>query len=189
MRRGFKAQCEQISKRYRKELGIQEDEALPYSLLADHVGVRIWKPEEIPGFSKEHVKQLTVVDKNDWSAVTVSEKEKKVVIVNSSHSERRLANDVTHEIAHLLLDHQKARLDLIEDGLLWLKSYSSEQEEEADWLSASILLPRNGLMKVYKRTQDLETIAGIFEVSTELVRMRVNITGIIKQLQYSKKRA
>lgn len=187
MQRGFKSQCEQISKRYRKELGLTLDEALPYRTFADHLKVRIWTPEQVPDLEQSFVDLLTNESASYWSAVTVQSDGKTRIIVNSSHSEKRLANDVTHELAHLILDHKKARLEISDDGLLWLKSYRKEQEEEADWLAAALLLPREGLMSVYRKTTDIVNLSNIFEVSTDLVNMRINRTGITKQLSYSKK--
>lgn len=188
MRRGFKAQCEQISKRYRKELGLTQQEALPYEVFAKHMGIRIWVPADVPELTDKSIRQLTVLDDSDWSAVTIQDAGKTVIVVNSTHSERRLANDVTHEISHIILDHQKARLEVSEGGDWWLKAYESDQEEEADWLAAALLLPRDGLMACYRKTQDYEELACIYEVSVELVRMRVNRTGIARQLQHSRKK-
>ena len=185
MQRGFKSKCEQISKRYRKALGLAPDEAVPYQLFADHLNVRLWTPEDVPGLEEKHVHQLTVVDGSDWSAVTLNANGEYVVIVNSSHSERRLANDVVHELSHIILDHKKARLDISEHGHLWLKSYGKEQEDEADWLAGAILLPRDGLLQVYRKSRDIQEVADRFLVSADLVRMRINRTGIQRQLHHS----
>ena len=187
VRRGFKAQCEQISKRYRKELDLTLQEALRYQVFAKHMGIRIWTPADVPGLTDMSLRQLMVHDDSDWSAVTIQDFKKTVIVVNSSHSERRLANDVTHEISHIILDHQKARLEVSDEGDWWLKAYRSDQEDEADWLAAALLLPRDGLMACYRKTKDFEELAGMFEVSVDLVRMRINRTGIARQLQYSRK--
>jgi len=188
VRRGFKAQCEQISKRYRKELGLTLQEALPYRVFADHMGIRIWRPDEVPDLTAKSVQQLTVHDESDWSAVTIQDFGKTVIVVNSTHSEKRLANDVIHEISHIILDHQKARLEVNDAGDLWLKAYRSEQEDEADWLAAALLLPRDGLMACYRTIQSFGELADIFDVSADLVRMRVNRTGIARQLQNSRRK-
>lgn len=185
MQRGFKSQCEQISRRYRKALGLALDDAMPYGLLAEHLRVRLWNPHDIPGLEEKYVHQLTVVDKHDWSAVTVNVSGKSVVIMNSSHSERRLANDVVHELAHIILDHRKARLDVSDDGHMWLRTYSNDQEEEADWLAGALLLPRDGLLKVYRECRDDQIVADNFLVSVDLARMRINRTGIRRQVDRS----
>ncbi len=188
MRRGFKAQCEQISRRYRTELGVTLSEALSYRSLAERIGVEVWVPEDVPGLSEDHVEQLIDHGASEWSALSITDFGKTVIVINSSHSGRRLANDVCHELAHIILGHTKARLEVSDDGFLWLKSYSSEQEEEADWLAASLLLPRDGLLMQYRNTQDLARLAATFNVSVDLIRMRINRTGIAKQLESSKRK-
>ena len=164
------------------------EEALPYTLFAEHLGVRIWTPHDVPGLDQRFIEQLASTDESDWSATTIQVAGKTLIIVNSSHSVRRRANDVVHELAHIILDHTKARLEVSNEGHMWLKSYAKEQEDEADWLSAALLLPRDGLLKIYRRIQDFESIAEIYQVSVDLVRMRVNRTGISKQIHYSKNR-
>lgn len=39
-------------------------------------------------------------------------------------------------------------LDVSPNGLLLLSDYSDEQEGEADWLAAALLVPREGLMRL-----------------------------------------
>ena len=89
-----------------------------------------------------------------------------------------------HELAHIILDHSKARIDIADDGLMWLKTYPKTLEDEANWLAATMLLPRDGLLKVCLENNTLESIASIFGVSTALVRMRINRTGISRQLKH-----
>ena len=169
-------------------MGLTLEEALPYNAFAQHLQIPIWTPESVPGLSTDHVAQLTEHGSDEWSALTVTVNGRTVIVVNSSHSERRLANDVCHEFAHQILDHRKARLDVSDDGHLWLKSYSSDQEEEADWLAASLLLPRDGLLRAYSKNRDLEALAEQFAVSIDLVRMRVNRTGISMQIRRSRRK-
>ena len=186
MKRGFKSRCEQISKRYRKTLNLAPEDALPYQLLADHLEALIWTPYDVPGLDAAYIKQLTEVDQSGWSAVTVSFADRYVVVVNSSHSDRRLANDVVHELAHIILKHAPSRVDISDDGHLWLSTYGKEEEDEANWLAAALLLPRDGLFTTYKKLRSEEAVADKFGVSEQLVRLRLNVTGIHAQLQRSK---
>lgn len=188
VQRGFKSRCEQISLRYRKELDITLEDALPYRRLATHMNVLVWTPEEIPDLDLRCVEDLAGIHAKEWSAATIEENGTTLVIVNSAHTEPRKANDVMHELSHIILDHEPARVDLSEDGYLWLSSYDKRQEDEADWLAASLLLPREGLLGVHKRKRAVEDLAEHFGVSSELVRMRINMTGIGRQLAYSGRR-
>jgi len=184
MQRGFKSRCENISARYRAQFGLQIEDPFPYRKLAESLGILIWTPADVPGLSSSHLTVLTDSDSSEWSAVTVTVNQKSLIIVNSSHSERRLANDITHELAHLILDHDVARLDVSDDGHMWLKTYNKDQEAEADWLSASLLLPREGVLRVYRSKRNINSVAANFSVSKELATMRINVTGIKRQLRY-----
>lgn len=182
MQRGFKSRCEQASRRYRRKLGVSLVDALPYGELADNLGVTLWTPGDVPGLDNETVCQLAVTDANSWSAVTVKLDEKQVVVVNTAQDERRIPNNVVHELAHIILGHAAARVDISEDGHLWLDTYGRDQEDEADWLAASLLLPRDGLLSFFSRCRTIEGIAAQFQVSVELARWRLNATGVLRQL-------
>lgn len=182
MQRGFKSRCEQTAKRYRRALGVTPEEPLPYRKLADDLGVTVWTPGDIPGLDGKTVHQLSVADADSWSAVTVTLDSRHVVVVNSAQDERRIPNNIVHELAHIILGHAAARVDISEDGHLWLTTYDRDQEDEADWLSATLLLPRDGLLACCSRHRKAEAIADRFQVSVELVRWRLNATGVLRQV-------
>jgi Zn-dependent peptidase ImmA (M78 family) len=165
------------------------EEPLPYRRLASQMGALVWTPEEIPNLAPQCIQDLTTIHASDWSAATIEENGTTLVIVNSEHSEARRANDVMHELSHIILNHEPARVDLSEDGYLWLSSYDKDQEDEANWLGASLLLPRDGLLGVYKRKRLPEDLAEHFAVSVELVQWRINVTGIGHQVSRSSRRA
>ncbi|HLT92349.1 MAG TPA: ImmA/IrrE family metallo-endopeptidase [Woeseiaceae bacterium] len=182
MQRGFKARCEQIARRYRKSLGVPLDAPLPVRRLARELEVTVWTPADVPGLDADTVRQLTATDADSWSAVTVDLDGRRVVVVNSAQNSRRIPNNVVHELAHVILGHAASRVDISEDGHLWLSSYGREQEDEADWLAAALLLPREGLLRRFARSRDVARIADEFRVSVELVRWRLNATGVSKQV-------
>lgn len=67
------------------------------------------------------------------------------------HRNGRLASDIMHELAHLIIGHEPARVDVTEDGLLILNTFSQKQEDEAKWLSGCLLLPRPALLAIRAR--------------------------------------
>jgi Zn-dependent peptidase ImmA (M78 family) len=87
-----------------------------------------------------------------------------------------------HELSHVLLGHEPARVDVTEDGLLMLNTFDRLQEEEANWLAGCLLLPRNALMAIRGRGLDLRTAARNFGVSLDMLRYRLNVTGVEYQL-------
>lgn len=169
--------------RYRRRLGVTPQEALPYRELADELDVRLWAMQDVPGLDKATLHQLSVADATAWSAVTVVVDEGCAVVVNTAQNARRIPNSVSHELAHIILGHSAARVDISEDGHLWLSTYGDEQEREADWLAATLLLPREGLLQSFARYRDVEALAAQYCVSRELVRWRLNTTGVIRQVE------
>ena len=118
-----------------------------------------------------------------WSAVTVAAAGKHLVILNSAHAPTRQRNSLSHELAHLILNHRPVHTAVSEEGFLFNDRYDAEQEEEADWLAGALLLPRDALLAAYRRTRSSETIATQFGVSTKLVDWRLRMTGIPVQLR------
>ena len=155
--------------------------------LARHLGVAVHTVEEIPGLSPDCIRILLHEDADSWSAVTLSANSKCVIILNSSHAQTRLASDLVHEIAHLLLGHKPARIDLTEDGSLMLSTYSRQQEDEANWLAGCLLLPRDALVLIRRQRLDLPTAARRYGTSMEMLQYRINVTGV--DYQFSRRSA
>jgi len=119
----------------------------------------------------------------------LSSGEKDLVLVNPSHSRGRQANDLMHELAHILLGHEAARVDVAEDGSLVLFTYDKDQEDEANWLAACLLLPRPALLEIRKAGKDLRTAAKEYGVSQVMLQYRLNVTGVDHQLRQGIRRA
>lgn len=183
MRRGFKAWCETTATRYRAELGLKPQEPLDLKDLAAHLGVIVWRPEEIPELSGSSLRQLTDHDSDSWSAVTIRHGDTNLTIVNSAHAPTRQRSSLSHELAHIMLDHEPGRIDLSPAGHLLLSSYEQEQEEEADWLSGTLLVPRQGLAIAYRSNPDPRILADRFHVSVDMLNWRLRMTGVATQVR------
>ena len=181
MRRGFKSWCENASGEYRSHLGLDLGDRLEPRDLARHLGVLVRNPHELPGLSRQSIRQLTKVDPDSWSAVTIAAGGKNLVILNSAHASTRQRSSLAHELAHVILNHRPATTSVSDEGILFRDRYDTGQEEEADWLGGALLLPRGGLLSVYRRIASSEAIGHIFGVSTKLVDWRLRMTGILVQ--------
>lgn len=181
MRRGFKAWCETTAAEFRSILGLSLSEKFIPELLANYLGIKVWRPENVPEIPFSSLNQLTVDDKDSWSAVTIHYQKQTLIIVNSAHAPTRQRSSLSHELAHLILDHTPDRIDLSPEGHLLLSSFEKDQEEEADWLSASLLVPREGLLSMYRVTRNPIELAHHFEVSRDLLNWRLRMTGVLTQ--------
>src|SRR5947209_3051721 len=100
LERGFKAWAERTSLTFRRELGVTVDEPLSLNDFADYLGVDLWTPYQVPGMTKELINQLLENDPWGWSATSLQENGKGIIIYNPKHSKGRQSSDITHELAH-----------------------------------------------------------------------------------------
>ena len=180
--RGFKAWCENVAIQQRRELGLRPTDPLDPWQLAKHLGIRVHTPSEIPGLDPDCLKTLLQEDADSWSAVTISAGSQDVIILNSSHKGGRPASDLTHELAHILLGHEPARIDVTADGTLMLSTYDKKQEEEANWLAGCLLLPRDALIVIQSQGVDSKLAARRYGISQQMLQFRRNVTGVDYQL-------
>ena len=91
-----------------------------------------------------------------------------------------------HELAHLVLGHQPSTFFFSGDGDLALRGYDESAEEEADWLAAALLLPREALVWARRKRWSYPEICEHFGVSQKMVRFRTGVTGVDRQLKFNK---
>ena len=182
MRHGFKAQAERLSLQARETLGLSEVAPLDPWLYAQHIDVVVLDFQEIE-ISKSCRGQLLHVDNESWSGMTIKEDGITAIIVNPSHSRGRQSSTLMHELAHLLLKHVPARVEVSPTGMLLLSDYSEESEAEADWLAAAMLLPREALIARRRSGETIGDIATVFGTSEQLCEWRLRMTGVDVQLR------
>jgi Zn-dependent peptidase ImmA (M78 family) len=185
VRRGFKAQAERTSASARAALGLASHARLNPFEYADHLKVTIldFGKLDLPA---EAVRQLTVLDGDSWSAMTLKVGETFAIVINPAHATTRQNSDLMHEIAHIVLGHVPARVEVSDTGLLLLSDFSDEQEQEADWLGAALLLPRDGLIRLRTAQKTAGEIAAYYGVSTALCEWRLRMTGVDVQMRRSR---
>ena len=183
MRRGFKSWCERAAAEYRQTLGVPLDSALDPRALAVLLGVRVTTPEALPALPPASRRQLTEIDPESWSAVTVSQGDARLVVLNSGHSQARQASSLAHELAHVILNHTSDRSRLSREGFLLRTTFDKEQEEEADWFAGCLLVPREGLLRASWRNRSAAALAVHFGVSEDLLTWRLRMTGVPRQMR------
>lgn len=181
-KRGFKSWAENASATVRKELGLREVDPLDPKGLAQRLGAILLTPHEIPELEKSDREILLAKGRSDWSAVTLTVKDKDVVIYNPTHSVGRRNSDQMHELAHILIGHQQSQFVVSEDGNLALRQYNKQQEDEADWLAGTLLLPRTALVHIRRERLSESDVRASYGVSDDLLQYRIRMTGVDRQL-------
>jgi hypothetical protein len=183
LERGFKSWAERTSLAFRKELGVSIDSALRPEQIAEYLGVELWTPNDIPGITQEVTNQLLKIDPWGWSAAGMQVNDRGIVVYNPRHSRGRQVSDITHELAHFILDHQPAKIILSADlDGMSMRSFNQKQEDEANCLAWTLLLPREGMIRAKSRRLTVEQIAEQYGVTKSLATYRVNSTGVDRQL-------
>ena len=186
LRRGFKTWCENAAASYRRDLGLRPTDPLDPKQLAAHLGVLVWSPAEIPGIAKSVVTHLTAKDPEAWDAVTIHAEGSTLIIFNDAVDVGRRNNSLAHELSHVILEHEPAHVFHTPDGHMMMNEYNKLHEEEANCLAATLLLPRVALLEVVGQRLPERAAAGRFGVSLPLFQMRRNMTGVDRQLSYSR---
>jgi hypothetical protein len=179
LRRGFKAEAESIAQLVRAELGLGPLDALDCFALATAWGIPVVSLGELreDGAKDRSVRRLLSEDAA-FSATTVVLGTKRLIVYNPRQPPGRSSSNLAHELSHLILEHDAAPAI----GIGGCRHWDGVQEAEADWLGATLLVPRESALEWMLRNGDLQDGARNFGVSVELFRWRVNHTGVVRQV-------
>jgi Zn-dependent peptidase ImmA (M78 family) len=183
MRRGFKAEAERRATAARQSLGLGATAPIDPWKYAEALKVSVFQFDTLD-LNDGASLQLTITDADSWSAMTLASGETHAIVLNPAHAKTRQRNDLMHELSHIDLCHAPSRVEVSPTGLLLLSDYSEEQEQEADWLAATMLLPRDGLIVWRSKGAQSSEIADYYGVSVALTGWRLRTTGIDVQLRY-----
>jgi IrrE N-terminal-like domain len=180
--RGFKADTERRAITLRAEMGLGPADALPPADLAEHLGVGFRMADTLVPMAA-----LAALDKLQpgcFSACTLPGPTGPVIVVNPLNSAGRQQSDAMHELSHILLRHETRQLERIGDLVFF--TCDPDQEEQADHLGATLLLPRPLLVAAHAGGLTIAAIAETYGVSEQLARWRVNSTGVSVQVKRRK---
>lgn len=186
VRRGFAAEAERLASAVRAELGLVADDRLDPRALATEYGIPVAPITDLiaEGADAASIRQLTVVDRGSFSAGTVLVATTRLIVFNPVHSDGRLANSVTHELAHVLLEHRPG--PAIGPG--GCRVWDQNMEDEADLLAAALLVPRDAALSCARVGLPHAVGAKRFGVSPDLMRWRTDHTGAGKQARAAAQR-
>ncbi len=174
--RGFKSQANKIVDEVRSELGESSFVALKPQILSESLGIEIVKLseflEDVPT-----IKCLLTNQREVFSAVTVFAGSKRTIIHNDSHAFTRQTSNITHELSHALLHHPPTPA-LDDNGCRY---WNQDIEDEATWLSGALLVPEVSAIAIARGRWTIDAAAHHFEVSKDMIRYRLNITGATKR--------
>ncbi|KTR95831.1 hypothetical protein NS220_04555 [Microbacterium testaceum] len=170
--RGFKTWAKQIAADTRGELGLSLFDRLDPYRLAESLAIPVIRLSDLVDDAPE-VAHLITEEPEAFSAVTVFEGRKRVIVHNDGHARVRINSDICHEISHGLLGHPPTPA-LDDSGC---RVWNQDIEDEASWLSGCLLVPEEAAMAIARGRWTVETAARRFDVSAPMINFRLNATG------------
>ena len=107
----------------------------------------------------------------------------KIIIHNTYQSPKRQQSNLMHELAHHILKHdvdvETARIA----SQFGLKYVNDSHENEAKYLGGCLQICRPGLLWAAAALTEGE-ISDYYTASEEMVRYRMRVSGVLKQIHY-----
>lgn len=177
LRYGFQTEAEKLALEIRRKARVAIDEPVDVIAVARRYGASVVALQELHGNGArpESIRHFLRVEPDAFSALTVVENDKAMIIYNEAHTSGRIANSVAHETSHIALKHKR-----VSGFVVGCRSWDANEEGEANWLGGCILVPRDSAAWVVARSMSVTDAADHFGVSEQLMRMRINMTGVAK---------
>lgn len=177
--RGFKEYAVDLSSKVRGQLGLSAFQRLEVSALAAHYNTPVIGFDQID-CDPRALQHFTVNRQRSLSGFVLPVDDGFAIVVNPCHTEHRVRATVGHEFSHLILNHEFSVLLAGDEGCAF---GDKDQEDEAKWLGAELLFPRQAARNAVWQGISLEQVSETFGVSIELARWRINACGARKILQ------
>jgi Zn-dependent peptidase ImmA (M78 family) len=182
--RGFKAYANRIALEVREDLNLHSTSPLcPWSL-ADSLSIPVLP---LSSFAREgdselagHVDYLANRQPKVFSAITVFEGTRRLIVHNDAHATVRQRSNLAHELAHALLIHPPHPPFCVNGQ----RVFDSQLEAEAGWLGPVLLVTNEGAHWTTNENLPDAEAARHFGVSMDLIRFRLRMSGAIRLRQY-----
>lgn len=117
---------------------------------------------------------------NSSDVVGAYDKASKTIFIAESDPYLRQAFTVAHELGHYFL-HKDKKTEVFHRSQ-WLDPslIKTDQEREADWFAASLLMPKSLISLYFKQVGDIGMVANGFAVSSQAAFYRLKNLGLIK---------
>lgn len=161
-----------------KELGLQPHAPLCPWQLAEYLAIPVVPLSEFQNTISEAVRYLTIQNTKSFSAVTMFDGMRRLIVHNDSHDPLRQASNVSHELSHGILLHPPTE-PFNEYGC---RNLNQEYEDEANWLGPALLISEEAALHIVKTGMTIDEAVEHYRVSKQVINMRINVTGARKRI-------
>lgn len=176
-----KEEREQIAEKFRKDLGLKDDQPLD-SLKLEVDGVQVVRVSDTDCLTPEIINRLRFDAVSEWSAMSVpldSANEQWAVLLNDGHTIERQRVTVLEEFWHILLGHKLTKIARVAEA--YGRTYDKAEEDDAFYIASATLLPKAAMIKAIAQNFSSEQIAGKYGTSSELVDYRIKRLGLWRE--------
>ena len=179
MRRGFKTEAHASAREVRAELSLSLTSPLDVRKLAEHLAIPLIPLSSFKRVLPDAVGYFSSHGEDQFSALTVIEGHRRVIVYNDSHAKGRQSNDIAHELAHGLLLHEPTPAF----NELGLRNLDADLEEEANFLAGALLVPEEAALMIERQNWSPNKAANYYGVTPAMIGYRRNITGARARVQ------
>jgi len=171
---------EPIAVNLRRLAGARDGDALNPETLAGRVGLCLVNAEDaLADFDQADRDHLLINAASNWSGGVFPQAlpdGKFICILNPTHPPRRNRITLMEEIVHIYRRHVPTGLRTVLPGMR-VRDYDKKQEMEAYGVGAAALLPWTSFYHALDAGTEIEQMAEDYDVTTELIKYRIKITG------------
>ncbi|WP_419933185.1 ImmA/IrrE family metallo-endopeptidase [Candidatus Poriferisodalis sp.] len=173
LRRGFKSDATALASELRGELGLGPFDRLDPFALARHLEVPVLPLTQLRATCSAADHFITE-EPEAFSALTVFESRRRIIVYNDTHSPARQHSSIAHELGHCILQHTPAPAL---DPLTGCRDWRADHEQEADWFAGALLVTRQMALATARGRFTFAGAIRRLAVSPEMLNWRMNVTG------------
>ena len=181
---GFKAEARALADEVRAELHLRPLDALDPHVLARHLEIPVLALADFTTDAPIAAHYFSSQAPESFSAVTVFDGSRRLIVHNDSHVPGRQHSNLGHELSHGLLLHPPTPA-LDDRGCRY---WNDDIEDEAAFLGAALLVTEAACFHIVRRNIEFVVAAEQYGVTVKLLRWRINITGTSKRVARAARR-
>lgn len=170
VRRGFVTEAKNLAIELRAEIGVDHFGSLDPYALADLYGIPVVALSTVPTTAGDH---FLVARPEVFSGALIPIGTGYLILENDAHSAERRRATLSHEMAHVVLEHQFPLSITTGERC----TGEGTQEQEADRLGAELLIPYEAALRLARRNASDYVVAETMGVSVAYAKYRMNSSG------------
>ena len=172
LRRGFLKEAEEYALEFREELGLEKNSALEARVLAEHLGIPVYRVSDLPDLPPHLAARVMQQGSNCFFGAVIPDGTFRAIVHNNFVSLKRQSADIMHELSHIVLGHPVHPPTNL-DGT---RAYNSVLESEAKELSYTLMMPKCIALLIVESGMSLQVASQQYQTSVAAIEYRIRKT-------------